>query len=168
MNIPDHISESLETVFRLKMLKFFDADPGYCWTWIRDLGWKKFRFRIRDKHSGPATLKPEVHHLSSHMRPIILVHIRYTDIFRLLSDTSSKSLQTFASALYGRGADVQYCILMHNRKNNRESQPIAKELYNKVPFVDFTPAHAINLKTTYLSSLAFLRASNSWRSVQKP
>jgi hypothetical protein len=30
MNIPDHISESLETFFGLKILKFFDADanPG--------------------------------------------------------------------------------------------------------------------------------------------
>jgi hypothetical protein len=30
MNIPDHISESLETFIRvkLKILKFFDADPG--------------------------------------------------------------------------------------------------------------------------------------------
>jgi hypothetical protein len=27
-NIPDHISESLETIFGLTMLKFFDADPG--------------------------------------------------------------------------------------------------------------------------------------------
>jgi hypothetical protein len=47
MNNPDHISESLETI--LKILKFFDADPG----WkkfgsgmekirIRDPGWKKF------------------------------------------------------------------------------------------------------------------------------
>jgi hypothetical protein len=26
MNIPDHISESLETIFGLKILKFFDAD----------------------------------------------------------------------------------------------------------------------------------------------
>jgi hypothetical protein len=26
MNIPDHISESLETIFRIKILKFFDAD----------------------------------------------------------------------------------------------------------------------------------------------
>jgi hypothetical protein len=26
MNIPDHISESLETIFRVKILKFFDAD----------------------------------------------------------------------------------------------------------------------------------------------
>jgi hypothetical protein len=29
MNIPDHISESLETIFVLKILKLFDADPGY-------------------------------------------------------------------------------------------------------------------------------------------
>ncbi len=27
MNIPDHISESLETIFGLKILKFFDVDP---------------------------------------------------------------------------------------------------------------------------------------------
>ncbi len=29
MNNSDHISESLETIFRAKILKFFDADPGY-------------------------------------------------------------------------------------------------------------------------------------------
>jgi hypothetical protein len=28
MNNPDHISESLETIFRVKIFKFFDADPG--------------------------------------------------------------------------------------------------------------------------------------------
>jgi hypothetical protein len=30
LNIPDHISESLETIFWIKILKFFDtdADPG--------------------------------------------------------------------------------------------------------------------------------------------
>ncbi len=28
MNIPDHFSESLETVLGLKVLKFFDADPN--------------------------------------------------------------------------------------------------------------------------------------------
>jgi hypothetical protein len=26
---PDHISESLETIFRVKKLTFFDADPGW-------------------------------------------------------------------------------------------------------------------------------------------
>ncbi len=31
MNNPDHISESLETIFWVKILKFFDADPEY---WI--------------------------------------------------------------------------------------------------------------------------------------
>ena len=29
MNNPDHISESLETIFWVKILKFFDADPGW-------------------------------------------------------------------------------------------------------------------------------------------
>jgi hypothetical protein len=28
MNNPDHISESLETIFWLNIPKFFDADPG--------------------------------------------------------------------------------------------------------------------------------------------
>jgi hypothetical protein len=28
-NSPDHISESLETIFWVKILKFFDADPGW-------------------------------------------------------------------------------------------------------------------------------------------
>jgi hypothetical protein len=28
MNKQDHSSESLETIFRVKILKFFDADPG--------------------------------------------------------------------------------------------------------------------------------------------
>jgi hypothetical protein len=28
MNIPDHISESLETICWVKKHKFFDADPG--------------------------------------------------------------------------------------------------------------------------------------------
>ncbi len=39
MNNPDHISESLETTFGVKILKFFDADPG--WENL-DPGWKKF------------------------------------------------------------------------------------------------------------------------------
>jgi hypothetical protein len=28
INIPDHISESIETTFWIKILKFSDADPG--------------------------------------------------------------------------------------------------------------------------------------------
>jgi hypothetical protein len=58
MNNPDHISESLETVFWVKILKFFDADPGS--------GMEKIRIRdgknsdpgsgIRDKCPESATL----------------------------------------------------------------------------------------------------------------
>jgi hypothetical protein len=29
MNNPDHISESLDTIFRVKILDIFDADPGW-------------------------------------------------------------------------------------------------------------------------------------------
>jgi fumarate hydratase class II len=46
MNNPDHLSESLETIFWVKILKFFDAGP--------ESGMEKIR--IRDKHPGAATL----------------------------------------------------------------------------------------------------------------
>jgi hypothetical protein len=49
MNKPDHISESLETIFRIKIRYFFDGDPG--------LGMEKIR--IRNKHPGSATLPEE-------------------------------------------------------------------------------------------------------------
>jgi hypothetical protein len=48
MNNLDNISESLETIFGVKILLFFDADPG----------WKIFGSGIRDKHPGSATLLP--------------------------------------------------------------------------------------------------------------
>jgi hypothetical protein len=48
MNIQEHISESLKTIF---WDKFFDADPGIFLT--LDPGCKT---RIRDKHTGSATL----------------------------------------------------------------------------------------------------------------
>jgi hypothetical protein len=47
MNTQDHISESLETIFLIKILNIFDADPGS--------GMEKIR--IRDKHPGSATLR---------------------------------------------------------------------------------------------------------------
>ncbi len=41
MNIPDHISESLEQNFGLKIRKFFDADPRSGIFLALDPGWKK-------------------------------------------------------------------------------------------------------------------------------
>jgi hypothetical protein len=43
MNIPDHISKSLETTFWVKNteLKFFDADPGFGIFLTLDPRWKK-------------------------------------------------------------------------------------------------------------------------------
>ncbi len=43
MKNPDHISESLETIFWIKILKFFDADPDpeLFWPWIREPEWVK-------------------------------------------------------------------------------------------------------------------------------
>jgi hypothetical protein len=48
MNNLDHISESLEKNCCVKILKFFDADPGSGIEKIRirDLGWKKFGYGI--------------------------------------------------------------------------------------------------------------------------
>jgi hypothetical protein len=40
MNNPDHISESLETIFWVKILQFFDADPGSEIFLTLDPGWK--------------------------------------------------------------------------------------------------------------------------------
>jgi hypothetical protein len=41
MNIPNHISESLETNFWVKILKIFDADPDPGIFLTLDPGWKK-------------------------------------------------------------------------------------------------------------------------------
>jgi hypothetical protein len=46
MNNPDQISESLKTIFWVKIIKFFDVD----------LGWEKFGSGIRDgKKSDPGS-----------------------------------------------------------------------------------------------------------------
>jgi hypothetical protein len=59
MNNAAHISESIETIFWVKILKFFDADSGSGMekfgTGNRDLGWKKFGSEIRVKHPGFAS-----------------------------------------------------------------------------------------------------------------
>jgi hypothetical protein len=60
MNIPDPISESLETILCVKILKFFDADadpdPGIFLTLDPGSRIKKFGSEIRDKHPGSTTL----------------------------------------------------------------------------------------------------------------
>ncbi len=54
MNKPHHISERLGTIFWVKILKFFDADPGSGIFLTLDPGWRKFGGT--DKHPGSATL----------------------------------------------------------------------------------------------------------------
>ena len=54
MNNLDHVSESLEAIFWVKILKFFDADPG--WKKIRIRDGQKVGSGIRDKHPGSVTL----------------------------------------------------------------------------------------------------------------
>jgi hypothetical protein len=62
MNIPDHISESLETIFWVKILNFFDADadPGIFMTLDPGSGMEKFGSGIWYKHPGSATLLTEI------------------------------------------------------------------------------------------------------------
>jgi hypothetical protein len=48
MNILDHISESLETMFGLKILKLFDADPGSGIFFDPESGMEKYGSEIRD------------------------------------------------------------------------------------------------------------------------
>jgi hypothetical protein len=48
MNNPNHTSESLETIFWVKILKFFHADSGS--------GTEKVGSGIQDKQPGSATL----------------------------------------------------------------------------------------------------------------
>jgi hypothetical protein len=62
MNKSDHIFKSLETIFFVKILKFFDADPGSGMETvrIRDRVWKKVGSGIWDKHPGSATLDVSV------------------------------------------------------------------------------------------------------------
>jgi hypothetical protein len=49
MNNPDHISESLETIFWVeKKLNFINADPGSGIFLALDPGWKKFGINIPD------------------------------------------------------------------------------------------------------------------------
>ncbi len=52
MNNPDQISDSLETIFWVNILKFFGTEKIR----IRDPGWKTLGSGIRDKHPGSATL----------------------------------------------------------------------------------------------------------------
>jgi hypothetical protein len=57
MNILDHISESLERIFWVKILKFFDEDADLdAGSGTLDPGPGMGKIRIRDKHPGSATL----------------------------------------------------------------------------------------------------------------
>jgi hypothetical protein len=49
MNIPDHISRSLETISSVEILKFFDADAA-------GFGIRDGKIRTLDTHPGFATL----------------------------------------------------------------------------------------------------------------
>ncbi len=45
MNIPDHISDSLETIFWIRNTKFFDPDLGSGNLFDLNTGWRNYRIR---------------------------------------------------------------------------------------------------------------------------
>jgi hypothetical protein len=67
MNNLDHISESLKNIFLVKILKFFDADPGWKKFGSGIKGWKK----NSDLGSGSATLRERLENCSQELQ----VHI---------------------------------------------------------------------------------------------
>jgi hypothetical protein len=78
VNIPDHISESLETIFWVKILKLFvaDADPDPVSGNLFDPGSGMEKIRIRDKHPGSATLLlplPYIELIESNIPPVLCV-----------------------------------------------------------------------------------------------
>jgi hypothetical protein len=79
MNNLDYISESLKPIFWVKILKFFDADPGSRMEKFRS---GKEKIQIRDRHPGSATL------ISSHPFSIKKGNIRNRG-YRNRSDTGT-------------------------------------------------------------------------------
>ncbi len=111
MNKPDHISETSEPFFRVKILRFFDADPGSGMeNRIRDvknsdpgsgIQDKHPGSRIRDKHPGTATLsfrrgdcvyqrgkllKKLLSQLRPIIRPLVDKHLGFCYIFSAKPD----------------------------------------------------------------------------------
>jgi hypothetical protein len=62
VNNPDHISEILEAICGVKIVKFFDADPGSGMERNLDPGWEKFGSGIRSKQPGSAKNNPDPQH----------------------------------------------------------------------------------------------------------
>jgi hypothetical protein len=57
MNNPDHISESLITIFRVKILKFFDVEPGFGMKKIRIWDGKNSDLGSRIRNTGDKNTK---------------------------------------------------------------------------------------------------------------
>jgi hypothetical protein len=86
MNNPDHISESLETIFGVKIHKFFDADPGS--------GIKKFGSAIHiEKKSDPGSgiNTPDPQHCATYSTTI-----KFNKVTKSLSSASTTSIQLIA------------------------------------------------------------------------
>ncbi len=72
MNNPDHISVSLETIFLVKLLKFFDADPGS--------GMDKIRIRYgKNSDPGSATLTGPVDEDGDVVAVLVTVRVLMAD-----------------------------------------------------------------------------------------
>ncbi len=104
MNNPHYFSYSLATIFWVKILKFFDADPG-SWIFltldpgwkkfgsgITDTGWKKFGSGIPDKHPGSATLITVLSWGNYHYLVEEIIRFHTSDFVRILQTSPSPSI----------------------------------------------------------------------------
>jgi hypothetical protein len=65
---PDHISESLQTICWVKILKYFDSDPG---SWMEKIRIGDGKIRIRDKTSRIRNTASNYYH------PLLYLHVVY-------------------------------------------------------------------------------------------
>jgi hypothetical protein len=85
----------------VKILKFFDEDPGSGMeaVRIRDPGWKKVGSGIRDKHPGSATLHPTFQNMNFKKKKSTFVESGSTD---LIESGSGSATLAFHLGLYNR------------------------------------------------------------------
>jgi hypothetical protein len=100
LNNPDHISESLETVFWVKILKFFDADPGGKIR-IQDRGWKKFGSGI----NIPDPQRSFKHHVD------LSLYLAMPALQARLCSSTSCGEKSLKSALWNRNYFIQFRFL---------------------------------------------------------
>ncbi len=136
MNIPDHISESLETIFGVKILKFYDADPGW-----KKFGsvfstplWKKFGSGTWDNHPGSTTLHDNVRKIPS-------------------SNTATNRQLTRAKLRRPRAGWTKLSLSSPSSSSNTLSSSIVLARMRGLLYLKFREKHTINTASRTMHSL---------------